>query len=56
MSLYLNNAEVAWITFLKTTGSNVDWFDSSHLLDAYPWDVNLLRASTTVFRMAPNSQ
>ena len=56
MSLYLNNTEVAWMTFWKTTGSAVDWFDSSNLLEAYPWDINLLRSSTTVFRMAPNSQ
>ncbi len=56
LSLYKNQTEVAWITFNKSSDSRTDWFNSTNVLDSHPWDPNLLRDSTTVFKIDPNSQ
>ena len=56
LSLYSNNTEVAWVTFHKLSDSRLDWLNSSNVIDAHPWDADMLRSSTTVFNIDPNSQ
>ena len=56
LSLYKNNVEVAWVTFHNTINSHVDWFNSSNVINASPWDPDLLRTSTTIFNIEKSSQ
>ncbi len=59
LSLYKNGTEVAWVTFHKPGDSvtdHADWFQSANVIASSPWDPDLLRESTTVFNIDPDSQ
>ena len=45
VSLYKNDAEAAFVMFEKKSIPNDNWFQTSRVIDSYPWDVELLKSS-----------